>query len=191
MTGCPCLGDFRFFECYRLNSEGDEVTTARVWKGETDSVSLGVADDHYLTIPKGRFDFLMSDTTVEENFDGAHPSRHAAGNAHRLDERRATGRTTTGCADRCARSGVLAAHRGRDQPLVSIMMREDKMRDDGVGALLRVDSDKPDAKKRLANEAAVPRLTQGGAKIKLPALSCEAHKCLTVEYRAYYWKSQE
>ncbi len=58
---------FRFFETYRLFSEGDEVTTARVWKGETESVSLGVTEDHYLTIPKGRYDSLVSDTTVEED----------------------------------------------------------------------------------------------------------------------------
>ena len=56
---------FRFFETYRLYSDGDEVTTARVWKGETESVSLGVTEDHYLTIPKGRYDSLMSDTAVE------------------------------------------------------------------------------------------------------------------------------
>ena len=58
---------FRFFETYRLYSEGDEVTAARVWKGETESVSLGVAEDYFLTIPKGRYDSLVSDTTVEED----------------------------------------------------------------------------------------------------------------------------
>ena len=57
---------FRFFETYRLYSEGDEVIAARVWKGETESVPLGVAEDYFLTIPKGRYDSLVSDTTVEE-----------------------------------------------------------------------------------------------------------------------------
>ena len=56
---------FRFFETYRLYSEGDEVTTARVWKGETDTLSLGVAEDYFLTIPKGRYDSLNSDTTLD------------------------------------------------------------------------------------------------------------------------------
>ena len=56
---------FRFFETYRLYSSGDEVTTARVWKGETESVSLGVAEDYFLTIPKGRYDSLMAETTVD------------------------------------------------------------------------------------------------------------------------------
>lgn len=58
---------FRFFETYRLYSEGDEVTEARVWKGETGSVPLGVAQDYHLTIPKGRYDSLVSDTAVEED----------------------------------------------------------------------------------------------------------------------------
>ncbi len=57
---------FRFFETYRLYSEGDEVTAARVWKGEADTVSLGVTEDYFLTIPKGRYDSLVSDTVVEE-----------------------------------------------------------------------------------------------------------------------------
>ena len=56
---------FRFFETYRLFSSGDEVTTARVWKGEADSVALGVAEDHFLTIPKGRYDSLNSETTLD------------------------------------------------------------------------------------------------------------------------------
>ena len=56
---------FRFFETYRLFSDGDEVTTARVWKGESDAVSLGVSEDHYLTIPKGRYDYLNSETTLD------------------------------------------------------------------------------------------------------------------------------
>lgn len=56
---------FRFFETYRLFSDGDEVTTARVWKGESDAVSLGVSEDHYLTIPKGRYDSLNSETTLD------------------------------------------------------------------------------------------------------------------------------
>ena len=56
---------FRFFETYRLYSGGDEVTNARVWKGESDTVALGVAEDHFLTIPKGRYDSLNSETTLD------------------------------------------------------------------------------------------------------------------------------
>ena len=56
---------FRFYETYKVYSGGDEVTTARVWKGESESISLGVAEDFYLTIPKGRYDSLAADTIVD------------------------------------------------------------------------------------------------------------------------------
>ena len=56
---------FRFFETYKLYSSGDEVATARVWKGESESVSVGVAEDYYLTIPKGRYDSLAAATTLD------------------------------------------------------------------------------------------------------------------------------
>ncbi len=57
---------FRFYETYKLYSGGDEVATARVWKGESESVSLGVAEEFYLTIPTGRYDSLAADTTMDE-----------------------------------------------------------------------------------------------------------------------------
>ena len=55
---------FRFFETYKLYSSGDEVATARVWKGESESVSVGVTEDYNLTIPKGRYDSLAAATTL-------------------------------------------------------------------------------------------------------------------------------
>ena len=56
---------FRFFETYKLYTGGDEVTAARVWKGTSDTVSLGVAEDFYLTIPKGRYDSLTAATGLD------------------------------------------------------------------------------------------------------------------------------
>ena len=56
---------FRFFETYKLYAGGDEVTAARVWKGTSDTVSLGVAEDFYLTIPKGRYDSLTAATGLD------------------------------------------------------------------------------------------------------------------------------
>ena len=45
---------FRFFETHKYYSQGDEVTSAAVWKGETDEVALGIEDDLWLTIPRGQ-----------------------------------------------------------------------------------------------------------------------------------------
>lgn len=56
---------FRFFETYKLYSSGDEVSTAHVWKGETDTVSLGVTEELFMTIPKGRYDSLAAETHLD------------------------------------------------------------------------------------------------------------------------------
>ncbi len=45
---------FRFFETHKYYSQGDQVTSSPVWKGETDEVALGIADDLWLTIPRGQ-----------------------------------------------------------------------------------------------------------------------------------------
>ncbi len=45
---------FRFFETHKYYSQGDRVTSSPVWKGETDEVALGIADDLWLTIPRGQ-----------------------------------------------------------------------------------------------------------------------------------------
>jgi len=45
---------FRFFETFKLYSAGDVVATAEVWKGRGDEIRLAVAEDIYVTIPRGR-----------------------------------------------------------------------------------------------------------------------------------------
>lgn len=46
---------FRFFETHKLYGAGDELDTARVWKGTVDQVRLGIAGDLFVTIPRGRY----------------------------------------------------------------------------------------------------------------------------------------
>jgi D-alanyl-D-alanine carboxypeptidase (penicillin-binding protein 5/6) len=45
---------FRFFETFKLYSAGDELASAEVWKGSDDELRLAVAEDLYVTIPRGR-----------------------------------------------------------------------------------------------------------------------------------------
>lgn len=45
---------FRYFETHQLYSKGDELTAAKIWAGDSDTVSLGVERDIYLTIPRGK-----------------------------------------------------------------------------------------------------------------------------------------
>lgn len=47
---------FRFYETRKLFSANEILTTAKIWKGETDSVGLGLTGDLYVTIPRGQFE---------------------------------------------------------------------------------------------------------------------------------------
>lgn len=49
---------FRFFETVQLYKAGQELAQGRVWKGETEQIRLGISDDLFVTIPRGRYDDL-------------------------------------------------------------------------------------------------------------------------------------
>jgi D-alanyl-D-alanine carboxypeptidase (penicillin-binding protein 5/6) len=57
---------FRFFETERLYEGGAPITRVRVWQGETEQLDTGIADDLYLTVPRGEFKKLASGIVVEE-----------------------------------------------------------------------------------------------------------------------------
>lgn len=54
---------FRFFETVQLYKAGQELAQGKVWKGEEDLIRLGIADELFVTIPRGRYDEL--DAQVE------------------------------------------------------------------------------------------------------------------------------
>ena len=49
---------FRFFETIQLYKAGQELSSSRVWKGETEEVLLGIEDDMFISIPRGKYDDL-------------------------------------------------------------------------------------------------------------------------------------
>lgn len=54
---------FRFYETHKLYSAGETLNQSRVWQGDTDMVDLGLANDLYVTIPRGSYkkmDALMN-----------------------------------------------------------------------------------------------------------------------------------
>lgn len=55
---------FRFFETRLLFKAGEQVTTARVWKSRDATSSIGVAEDVYVTVPRGAYDRLVPETTI-------------------------------------------------------------------------------------------------------------------------------
>ena len=51
---------FRFFETRLLYKGGEAITSARIWKSANEESSLGVAEDLYITVPRGAYDELES-----------------------------------------------------------------------------------------------------------------------------------
>ena len=57
---------FRYFETHQLYSGGTELIRAKVWKGASEEVSLGVQKDVFITIPRGKSDTLDAQLNVDE-----------------------------------------------------------------------------------------------------------------------------
>lgn len=51
---------FRFFETHRLYAAGQPITTARVWKGAAEQAELGLDQDLWVTLPRGRYDRMQA-----------------------------------------------------------------------------------------------------------------------------------
>ncbi len=61
---------FRFFETHKLYDAGQSVSTARVWSGKKNSVELGIQDEVFLTIPRGRASNLVASVDMEQVIRG-------------------------------------------------------------------------------------------------------------------------
>lgn len=51
---------FRFFETHKLYDADAKLVDARIWKGSSETLPLGVEQALYLTIPRGRYDDLQA-----------------------------------------------------------------------------------------------------------------------------------
>ncbi|UCC13628.1 MAG: D-alanyl-D-alanine carboxypeptidase [Gammaproteobacteria bacterium] len=57
---------FRFFETHRLYGAGEEITSVRVWQGATETLALGVKEDVFVTVPRGRYEELSATLDLPE-----------------------------------------------------------------------------------------------------------------------------
>jgi D-alanyl-D-alanine carboxypeptidase (penicillin-binding protein 5/6) len=57
---------FRFFETHKLYDAGTPLSEARVRKGETSKVPVGVAESVYVTAPRKHFNELKAETQVDK-----------------------------------------------------------------------------------------------------------------------------
>jgi len=55
---------FRFYETHKLYPAGQKQAVADVWKGDAEEVSLGLADDLFITIPKGSYEQLQAGVDI-------------------------------------------------------------------------------------------------------------------------------
>ena len=55
---------FRFFETHQLYQADQQITEAVVWRGEVEAVQLGIADEFFVTIQRGRYDALDARVTI-------------------------------------------------------------------------------------------------------------------------------
>jgi len=53
----------RFYQSHRLYAAGETLKEARIWKGASDRVRLGLSQDLHVTIPKGEYDALEASMT--------------------------------------------------------------------------------------------------------------------------------
>ena len=56
---------FRFFETHRLYGAGEALSTVPVWKGDHEELSLGLAEDLYVTIPRRQYSNLHAEMVIE------------------------------------------------------------------------------------------------------------------------------
>ena len=57
---------FRFFEAHKLYQGKTSLSEARIWKGDTKILQLGLAEDLYVTIPRSRYADLKAVITIDK-----------------------------------------------------------------------------------------------------------------------------
>ena len=57
---------YRFFRTEKVYSAGEVISAARIWMGKQEEIKLGVAEDLYLTLPRGEFESLKSEIQIAD-----------------------------------------------------------------------------------------------------------------------------
>ena len=57
---------FRFFETHKLYAGNEALNDARIWKGDSKKLPLGLSDDLYVTIPRRHYNDLKAEINVEK-----------------------------------------------------------------------------------------------------------------------------
>lgn len=57
---------FRFFEAHKLYQGKTALSEARIWKGDSKNIPIGLAEDLYVTIPRRHYDDLKAVITIDK-----------------------------------------------------------------------------------------------------------------------------
>jgi len=60
---------FRFFESHTLYDEGEVLSRPRIWKGEYETLTVGLADALSISIPRGAYDDLDATMDIDKNIE--------------------------------------------------------------------------------------------------------------------------
>jgi D-alanyl-D-alanine carboxypeptidase (penicillin-binding protein 5/6) len=60
---------FRFFESHTLYDEGEVLSRPRIWKGEYETLSIGLAEALAISIPRGAYDDLDAIMDIDKNIE--------------------------------------------------------------------------------------------------------------------------
>jgi D-alanyl-D-alanine carboxypeptidase (penicillin-binding protein 5/6) len=84
---------FRFYETVQLYQAREELARARVWKGLTEEVPLGIDQELYVTIPRGRYGELEAQVQMQPQLTAPLEAGAVVGRITvRLDEEEIAGR---------------------------------------------------------------------------------------------------
>ncbi|MEM8845265.1 MAG: D-alanyl-D-alanine carboxypeptidase family protein [Pseudomonadota bacterium] len=70
---------FRFFESHELYTAGQELLKKRIWFGDKKEISLGVDEDIFITIPRGRYNDLKPFLEVKSRLEAPMQKDQAVG----------------------------------------------------------------------------------------------------------------
>lgn len=56
---------FRFFETHRLYEQNKPISTVRIWKGDSETLPLGLDRDLYITVARGQYDDLNAAMEID------------------------------------------------------------------------------------------------------------------------------
>ena len=57
---------FRFFETHKLYDAGTQLTTSRIWKGSSETITLGLDHALFVTIPRGQYNSLDASMNIDQ-----------------------------------------------------------------------------------------------------------------------------